>query len=917
MTDVLDHSALRDGDRAALRHAGRVNARLRAVLCTLARRGVALRQDDPPRGRQILDALAPWPFYKGGQFLFDLLEWEDFMIDGEPPPVLSPAELGTELRTALDVPALRGVVHGLTEALTPPPADPAPASDTGIDDTPVGVEVTVGDALPPLEGGFRLYQDVVLGLFDVIGPRLPRAAEPEPPVPGEPDRGPDTAPEGTAEDDAATTTPEPARPVDALPNPVFPIVESFRVTAPEQLDHRWTLRGDAALTGDGLELTPAAQRKSGTALLDTPFPSAAGVTVDFDFYCAGGSGDGFAVYLVDGAHDTDAGGYGDGLGYALDRTGHDGVTRGWIGLGFDKWGNFSRATAGPTPKDARKPGHVVLRGSGDRRSGFDLIRGVPAPGGLNAVWEDRAHVQVVVVDAVVTVRVTRGDTTTTVFDAVDLTLVPGQEPMPETFKLGLSACTGGKISRHCVRDLAVTLPAAVPLAVDGPAEVPAGSRAAFVVTVRNDGPNDVPDAVVTGTFAPSLADVDVEVSQAGAVATIPGSVGEGVFRQQLDLPVGGTATVTATGTVDREATGEVTCAAVITTSTRGNTAPVTSDSHTARLAEPVSDPVTEDVSNPVTETEPVTEPVTVDEPETEQHVPADDLRVCLHAAPSVAPGAEGNLAVSVENPDGTPVDVARAELVFDAPTGFEWTGRLSFTYYHAGGGSEGSGGTALEPALEQDGRRLRLTGLQRFRTHEGYVLTYVLGIRAKADARPGRRTDGTAVVGDSRPLSLAATVQGTAQPQSFANDDAALPVVQPALLEAKPGESGFMAVTVGFQRAVDSDVGSLGQVFRAPSGFRWNGYVSYSYYSGGRHTQGGQADIRHRVTGGGSVLEITGMPALRASQGLYLTYVLGLTADGGAAPGLRGDGEARIGDARPLALHAEVVDRAEPSRCNR
>jgi uncharacterized repeat protein (TIGR01451 family) len=622
-------------------------------------------------------------------------------------------------------------------------------------------------------------------------------------------------------------------------------------------------------------------------LLNVPFPSRAGVAVDFDFYCAGGNGDGFAVYLIDGAHDTDVGGYGAGLGYGRGPDGKgSGVTGGWLGVGFDKCGNFSGILAGPCAEDVSRPNHIVLRGSGDRADGFAHITGVAAPGGLDAVWTDRAHAQVLVIDAVVTVRVTRGDTTTTVFDGVDLKQAAGQAPMPETFKLGLSASTGGEVSRHCLRNLVVAMPTAMPLTVDGAAEAPAGTRISFTTTVRNDGPNDAPDAVVTGTVDPALSDVDITVSRTagGASATGAGSTDDGTFRQPLDLPVGGTATITLTGAVDRAATGAVTCSAQIESKKCGNTSPDASDSHDTRLTE---------------------------------HTPKDDLKVCQHAAVSITPGAEGHLAVSVENPDGNPIDPANADLVFDAPTGFEWTGTMVFTYYNADGRSQGSGETTLSPSLEDGARRLRLTGLQQFRTGEGYVLTYVLGIRAKADARPGRYTDGTAVLADSRPLRLTATVQDTSEPRAFTNDDTALPVVQPALLEVKPGETGFLAVTVGFEQDTGQALNSLTQQFTAPSGFRWSGFVSYSYYSGGQTTQGGQGDVQHKTTRNGAVLKITGMPSLKASKGLYLTYVLGLTAAENATTGLHGDGNAKIGKAHELALHAKVLDEDEPSRCNR
>ena len=69
------------------------NLTLRATLCALARRGVAFREHDPERTRRWIEELIPHPLFKGGQFLFDLLEWDDFMLDGEPPPLFDPSYL--------------------------------------------------------------------------------------------------------------------------------------------------------------------------------------------------------------------------------------------------------------------------------------------------------------------------------------------------------------------------------------------------------------------------------------------------------------------------------------------------------------------------------------------------------------------------------------------------------------------------------------------------------------------------------------------------------------------------------------------------------------------------------------------------------------------------------------------------------
>ena len=125
---------------------------LRAVLCTLARRGVALRRASPERAQAVLEALATFPYYKGGQFLFDLLELEDFMLDGPPSEILP---------TTLDAGSLQRVA-GALNAVKQMLDGQAAVIDTG------SAEITGGSMigeLPPLEAGFYLYQDVVLGVW--------------------------------------------------------------------------------------------------------------------------------------------------------------------------------------------------------------------------------------------------------------------------------------------------------------------------------------------------------------------------------------------------------------------------------------------------------------------------------------------------------------------------------------------------------------------------------------------------------------------------------------------------------------------------------------------------------------------------------------------------------------------------------
>lgn len=154
-------------DLAALRAVDRGNQWLRAVLCTLARRGVAFRTEHPQRARALLDALAPLPLYKGGQFLFDLLEWEDFMVDGPAPPVVP---------TTLDAHALQRIAALLRAAQAHlDGAAGAPGSELDLSGlTAVALDDT---NLPPLEPGFYLYNDVVLGAIRSAAPLLAAAAQ--------------------------------------------------------------------------------------------------------------------------------------------------------------------------------------------------------------------------------------------------------------------------------------------------------------------------------------------------------------------------------------------------------------------------------------------------------------------------------------------------------------------------------------------------------------------------------------------------------------------------------------------------------------------------------------------------------------------------------------------------------------------
>ena len=135
---------------------------LRAILSTLARRGVAFRRQDEKRAQRILEELAPSPLYKGGQFLFDLLELEDFMVDGTPAETIpTTLDATTLVRLANLLNDVKRHLDGAVEPLTP----------EGLD-IQLRVDAIAPEQLPALEAGFYLYQDVVLGLVHSLGPHL-------------------------------------------------------------------------------------------------------------------------------------------------------------------------------------------------------------------------------------------------------------------------------------------------------------------------------------------------------------------------------------------------------------------------------------------------------------------------------------------------------------------------------------------------------------------------------------------------------------------------------------------------------------------------------------------------------------------------------------------------------------------------
>lgn len=111
-------------------------------------------------------------------------------------------------------------------------------------------------------------------------------------------------------------------------------------------------------TGHSLQLTPNLEWHNGYVIVDIPFSSQFGVKTSFEYYTYGNTpldyaADGIGFFMFDADEPVNIGWLGGSLGYApfvnADGTvdpGKNGIIGGYLGIGFDEWGNFAVGTVG-------------------------------------------------------------------------------------------------------------------------------------------------------------------------------------------------------------------------------------------------------------------------------------------------------------------------------------------------------------------------------------------------------------------------------------------------------------------------------------------------------------------------------------------------------------------------------------------
>lgn len=231
--------------------------------------------------------------------------------------------------------------------------------------------------------------------------------------------------------------------------------------------------------GNGyLRLTDKFNNQKGFIYSNSVFPSTQGLTVEFEYYTYGGNGaDGISFFLFDAAAAPfNIGGFGGSLGYAQITTTiptSPGVSKGYLAIGLDEFGNFSNPTEGRQGGLAgQSPGSVTLRGKGDgaaltsgnyafltsvktSESGFSLVGDATArQPNSTSIGYRKVYMELVPHPDGgynITVKITRGGNMLITSTVIDNFHYP--EAAPPNLRYGIASSTGSQTNIHEIRNI--------------------------------------------------------------------------------------------------------------------------------------------------------------------------------------------------------------------------------------------------------------------------------------------------------------------------------------------------------------------------------------------------------------------------------------------------------------------------------
>lgn len=128
-----------------------------------------------------------------------------------------------------------------------------------------------------------------------------------------------------------------------------------------------------------LRFTEAVQEQSTSTTYQRLFPMSDNrVEISFDLFAHDGTGaDGIALVLSDSEVTPRPGAFGGPLGYGA-KPGIDGFAGGWLGIGFDEFGNYSSQGSPNIPNDGYShgvPQSIALRGAGSGEDDYRYLTG--------------------------------------------------------------------------------------------------------------------------------------------------------------------------------------------------------------------------------------------------------------------------------------------------------------------------------------------------------------------------------------------------------------------------------------------------------------------------------------------------------------------------------------------------------------
>ena len=336
-----------------------------------------------------------------------------------------------------------------------------------------------------------------------------------------------------------------------------------------------------------LQLTPDSGTRSGFAIYNTPVSTSNGLQIKFNMYQYGGNGaDGISFFLIDGADSpTQPGASGGGLGYSNDSTVTPGIVGGYVGVGFDKFGNFSNPTYG-TGGPGLRANTIAVRG--DAANGYPYVTGVSAAGDLEGTTRSNSElpVEITISSAnIMSVAVNYGSGYVTELSDINLNTINGAGSLPASFKFGFAASTGGSEDTHEISGLTVnTDPPDVSTTISHTGNFTQGTTGQFTIGASNDAAAEatVGDTIITDTLPAGLTPLSATGS--GWSCTVSGQTVTCTTSNTIN-PGASAPNITLNTAVSPTASTPLTNTVSVSTPNNGNTSPTASDQVTVLVGQ--------------------------------------------------------------------------------------------------------------------------------------------------------------------------------------------------------------------------------------------------------------------------------------------------------------------------------------------